>query len=201
MRYGPRWRWAFTVVVAVVVASSLACNAIPGKKVAAEGTKEAGGAAAFPAGVGKMYEELSKVIRARNLPAFMPIFHRDFIFEAADGSATVSVEGQSFEVEPARTKPQAPAAAPSSVAPAAPSAPKAAPAPAGAGTIAAPIPGVVTNLCLAAGDSVEAGQVVLKLEAMKMENDISTPVAGSVKEIKVSEGAEVSDGQVLLVVG
>ena len=34
-----------------------------------------------------MYEELSKVIRARTLPAFMPIFHRDFIFEAADGSA------------------------------------------------------------------------------------------------------------------
>ncbi|MCH2367998.1 MAG: alpha/beta hydrolase-fold protein [Planctomycetes bacterium] len=87
MRYGPRWRWAFTVVAAVVVASSIACNAIPGKKVAAEGTKEAGGAAAFPAGVGKMYEELSKVIRARNLPAFMPIFHRAFIFEAADGSA------------------------------------------------------------------------------------------------------------------
>ena len=123
------------------------------------------------------------------------------VSEAADGSATVSVEGQSFEVEPARTKPQAPAAAPSSVAPAAPSAPKAAPAPAGTGTIAAPIPGVVTKLCVAAGDSVEAGQVVLKLEAMKMENDISTPVAGSVKEIKVSEGAEVSDGQVLLVVG
>ena len=87
MRYGSRWRWPFTLVVAVAVASSLACNAVPAKKVAAEGAKEIAGAAAFPAGVGKMYEELSKVIRARTLPAFMPIFHRDFIFEAADGSA------------------------------------------------------------------------------------------------------------------
>ena len=51
------------------------------------------------------------------------------------------------------------------------------------------------------GDEVSAGQVVLKLEAMKMENDISTAVAGSVKEIAVSEGAEVSDGQLLLTVG
>ena len=84
-------------------------------------------------------------------------------------------------------------------APAAPTV-KAAPMTTGSGTIAAPIPGVVTKLCVAVGDSVEAGQVVLKLEAMKMENDISTPVAGSVAEIKVAEGNEVSDGQVLLVV-
>ena len=87
MRYRPSWSLASTLVVAVVVASSLACNALPAKRVAADSPKEAGGAAAFPAGVGKMYEELSKVIRARTLPAFMPIFHRDFIFEAADGSA------------------------------------------------------------------------------------------------------------------
>ncbi|MEE3198775.1 MAG: hypothetical protein VX254_02000, partial [Planctomycetota bacterium] len=87
MRYRPSWSMACTLVVAVVVASSLACNALPAKKAAADKSKEAGGAAAFPAGVGKMYEELSKVIRARTLPAFMPIFHRDFIFEAADGSA------------------------------------------------------------------------------------------------------------------
>lgn len=87
MRYRPSWSLASTLVVAVVVASSLACNALPAKRAAADSPKEAGGAAAFPAGVGKMYEELSKVIRARTLPAFMPIFHRDFIFEAADGSA------------------------------------------------------------------------------------------------------------------
>ncbi len=87
MRYRPSWSLASTLVVAVVVVSSLACNAVPAKKAAAESSEEAGGAAAFPPGVGKMYEELSKVIRARTLPAFMPIFHRDFIFEAADGSA------------------------------------------------------------------------------------------------------------------
>ena len=87
MRYGSRWRCILALPVAVVFASSLACNAIPAKRVAAEGAREAAGTSAFPPGVGKMYEELSKVIRARTLPAFMPIFHRDFIFEAADGSA------------------------------------------------------------------------------------------------------------------
>jgi len=87
MRYRPSWRLASTLVVAVVFASSLACKAVPAKQAAAESPEKAAGAAAFPAGVGKMYEELSKVIRARTLPAFMPIFHRDYIFEAADGSA------------------------------------------------------------------------------------------------------------------
>ena len=87
MRYRPSRRLASTLVVAVVFASSLACNAVPAKQAVAESPEKAVGAAAFPAGVGKMYEELSKVIRARTLPAFMPIFHRDYIFEAADGSA------------------------------------------------------------------------------------------------------------------
>jgi len=87
MRYRPSRRLAPTLVVAVVFASSIACNAVPAKKAAAESPEKTRSAAAFPAGVGKMYEELSKVIRARTLPAFMPIFHRDYIFEAADGSA------------------------------------------------------------------------------------------------------------------
>jgi glutaconyl-CoA decarboxylase len=76
----------------------------------------------------------------------------------------------------------------------------AAPASGGSGTVTAPIPGVVTKVLVSAGDTVTAGQVVLKLEAMKMENDIATPVAGTVKQVSVADGTEVKDGQLLLVV-
>ncbi len=123
--------------------------------------------------------------------------------DTSAGGAEVSVAGETFHVEPVgRPAPPAPAVAHSTAAgPAAPRAPSAAgPARRGSGTIAAPIPGVVTKVLVAVGDSVETGQVVLKLEAMKMENDISTPVAGTVKQIAVSDGAEVSDGQLLLVI-
>jgi len=50
------------------------------------------------------------------------------------------------------------------------------------------------------GDTVKANQVVLVLEAMKMENEVQTEVAGKVKEVKVKAGETVEGGQVLLVV-
>jgi len=119
--------------------------------------------------------------------------------------ARVTVDGETFDVEPAAgAAPPPPAAAATSTAtpsmPAAP-APVAPRATGGSGSIAAPIPGVVTELCVRVGDTVAANQVVLKLEAMKMENDIATPVAGTVKEIAIGEGAEVKDGQLLMVIG
>jgi len=127
------------------------------------------------------------------------------VSDAAAGGAEVSVEGETFHVEPVgRPAPVAPSVAHSAgAAPAAPIPRAAAPMPpaaGGSGTIAAPIPGVITKVLVAVGDSVKAGQVVLKLEAMKMENDISTPVAGTVKQVAVASGAEVSDGQLLLVI-
>jgi glutaconyl-CoA decarboxylase len=115
------------------------------------------------------------------------------------GGGHVTVEGRTFEVEPLRA---AVAAAPAGAAPAAPPPPRPAAAPAGgSGTIQAPIPGVITKLLVKAGDTVQANQVVLRLEAMKIENDIATPVGGTVKEVAVTEGAEVKDGQLLMVVG
>ncbi|RMD85692.1 MAG: biotin/lipoyl-binding protein [Candidatus Dadabacteria bacterium] len=130
------------------------------------------------------------------------------VTEAAGGVLEVTVEGRTFTVEPAGAAVQPagvapPAAAPAAPAPAATSAQPAGarpPASAGAGSIHAPIPGVVTKILVAEGDQVEANQVVLKLEAMKMENDIATPVAGTVTEIAVREGMEVRDGQKLVVV-
>jgi glutaconyl-CoA decarboxylase len=118
-------------------------------------------------------------------------------------AATVTVEGRSFEVESAISRepsPAAPAAAVAAPAPVSGPPAPAAPVAGGSGTIVAPIPGVVTKVLVEAGDSVTAGQIVLKLEAMKMENDIATPVDGTVKQVSVADGTEVKDGQVLIVV-
>ncbi len=131
------------------------------------------------------------------------------VVDTPGGGATVSVEGRSFEVEavglppaPALQPSAAAAPAPTAAAPtaASPAAPKVA-APTGSGAVVAPIPGVVTQILVKVGDTVSAGQTVLRLEAMKMENDIASAVAGTVKEISVAEGAEVSDGQSLLTIG
>jgi biotin carboxyl carrier protein len=119
------------------------------------------------------------------------------VIEQATG-ARIVVEGHSIEIEPV-----APASVPRQQAAklrraAAPAAPrKAAP---GRGAVVAPIPGVITEVCVTEGDEVEAGQTVVKLEAMKMENDITALMAGVVKKIAVDKGTEVSDGQLLVLV-
>ena len=51
------------------------------------------------------------------------------------------------------------------------------------------------------GDAVKNGQVVLILEAMKMENEIFSPCDGTVKEVRINEGAAVQPGEVLVVIG
>ena len=73
-------------------------------------------------------------------------------------------------------------------------------APAGAGSITAPMPGKVLKILVAQGAAVTAGQLVIILEAMKMENEIFTTVAGSVSQICCKEGDTVSTGDTLLVV-
>jgi biotin carboxyl carrier protein len=122
------------------------------------------------------------------------------VTDSAGGGAHVVVEGRSFEVEPAAMAHAAAGGTDTTVAPTRP-APVASPAGAGSGQILAPIPGVVTKILVMVGDVVEAGQVVLKLEAMKMENDINAPLAGTVKQVAISEGAEVRDGQLLVSIG
>jgi len=62
------------------------------------------------------------------------------------------------------------------------------------------IPGVVSDLRVSKGDKVEAGSVLLLLEAMKMENEIYTPSEGVVKEIFVEVGQQVSRGERLVLV-
>jgi len=121
--------------------------------------------------------------------------------EIRDGSTA----SQSVQVATAPTA--APAAAPAAPAAQAPApAPKAAApepkvsneVPAGAKTITAPMPGTILNVSVNTGDVVKKGQVLLILEAMKMENEIVAPNDGKIASINVSKGASVNAGDVLL---
>jgi biotin carboxyl carrier protein len=124
------------------------------------------------------------------------------VVEGAAGQAQVTVEGQTFAIEPVAGAVTTPVAAPIAAAPPLPAAPRpAAPVAAGAGDVVAPIPGVITKVLVKVGDPVQAGQTVVKLEAMKMENDIACATAGTVKEVAVREGSEVADGQLLVAIG
>jgi methylmalonyl-CoA carboxyltransferase small subunit len=62
----------------------------------------------------------------------------------------------------------------------------------------APISGTVTKVVADAGVEVSAGQVLLVLEAMKMETEITAPVAGTVAEVHVEPGEAVAGGQILV---
>jgi acetyl-CoA/propionyl-CoA carboxylase biotin carboxyl carrier protein len=71
---------------------------------------------------------------------------------------------------------------------------------AGSGTITAPMQGTIVKVLVATGDTVEIGQSVLVLEAMKMENHINAERAGTVTDVRVAEGDTVGTGDVLLVI-
>lgn len=92
----------------------------------------------------------------------------------------------------------APKPAPAAPAPvAAPAPAPAAPKPAG-NAVTAPLPGTVTKFCVKVGDTVKAGDTVLMLEAMKMENSITAESAGTVKALLVEPGTQVQSGQALI---
>jgi len=71
----------------------------------------------------------------------------------------------------------------------------------GEGTVIAPMQGLIVKIPVKAGDEVKLGDVVAVLEAMKMQNDIVTTVAGRVSQVYVKEGEVVSPNQPLLAVG
>lgn len=129
----------------------------------------------------------------------------------------VTLNGRTYEVEveagkamlldeyeaivPAAAPVAAPAAAPAPVA-----APAAAPAPAAAAPVAgeavsAPMPGNILKVNVTAGQAVKEGDVLVVLEAMKMENEILAPKACTVKQVLVSKGATVDTGATLVVLG
>lgn len=67
--------------------------------------------------------------------------------------------------------------------------------------IKAPIPGKIVSIKCKVNDTVKRGQVLLVLEAMKMENEIYSGSSGVVKEIKVNEGDFVQPGAILILIG
>ncbi|AYO30194.1 biotin/lipoyl-binding protein [Biomaibacter acetigenes] len=81
-------------------------------------------------------------------------------------------------------------------APATAPAPKKA-APAGKATITAPMPGTILSVKVKEGSKVSKGDVIMILEAMKMENEILAPQDGIISSIDVSEGASVNTGDIL----
>ena len=102
----------------------------------------------------------------------------------------VNVNGTAYEVE-IEEMTGAPAAAPVA-------APAAAPAASGAGeSITSPMPGNILAVNVAAGDMVKKGQVLMILEAMKMENEIMAPRDGKVTAVAVAKGAAVESGALL----
>lgn len=121
----------------------------------------------------------------------------------------ITLNGKAYEIEveeiseseaKSASSEKAPVAAP--VAKAAPAAAPAAkssavPVSGGAGSVNAPMPGTILRVNKNVGDSVNAGQSVVVLEAMKMENDINSPKAGVVKALYVNKGDTVASGQVL----
>jgi biotin carboxyl carrier protein len=72
---------------------------------------------------------------------------------------------------------------------------------AGDAIIRAPMPGMVVNVLAMEGQVVERGQAVAVLEAMKMENDLTTPRAGIVKNVRVAKGQTVNQGDTLVIIG
>jgi len=69
------------------------------------------------------------------------------------------------------------------------------------GSILAPIPGLVLQFLVEVGDSVNAGDPVLILEAMKMESEITSTATGKVKKLNVKEGSSVQEGEALIEIG
>lgn len=104
----------------------------------------------------------------------------------------VAVEELGAGVAPVAATPAPVAAA--APAPAAPAAPAAA---AGSIEVAAPMPGKILNVKASVGTAVKKGDVILILEAMKMENDVVAPEDGTVASINVSAGDAVEAGDVL----
>ena len=122
----------------------------------------------------------------------------------------VTVNGKAYDVDVEEMGAGAPAAAPAPVvaqapvsapAPVVAPAPAAAPVAAGAGSIESPMPGKVLKILVSQGAPVTAGQLVLILEAMKMENEIYASVAGTVTQLGCKEGDSVNTGDTLLVIG
>ncbi len=121
--------------------------------------------------------------------------------EVRDGSAAPAMTGTPYVAPAAAPAPvQAPAAVQAQAAPAAPAAEKKAVSGGAAGSvkITAPMPGTILKVSVNPGDQIKKGQVLLILEAMKMENEIVAPSEGTVATVNVNRGTSVNAGDLLV---
>lgn len=128
----------------------------------------------------------------------------------------INVNGNQYEVEveevtdgavssqpqarPSQPAPKAERPAPKPAKEAKAEAPKKVVASAGAEVVKSPMPGTILNINVNEGDSVKEGQILLILEAMKMENEIVAPRDGKVASIAVSKGVSVNTGDDMVVI-
>ncbi|WP_300861137.1 biotin/lipoyl-containing protein [uncultured Oscillibacter sp.] len=107
----------------------------------------------------------------------------------------VTVNGTAYEIELEELTGAAPAPAAAAPAPA-----PAAAAPAGGEQVTSPMPGTILDVKVSQGASVKKGDVLMILEAMKMENEIMCPCDGKVASILASKGMAVESGTLLCVI-
>jgi len=136
------------------------------------------------------------------------------IEEFGPKEAKISVNGNTYEVglkdlgeqiiiEHAAFAAPAPAktqTAPQVSAPAPSTAPVSSGPASGNAQVIAPLPGLILNVLVKVGDKVNAGQKIMIMEAMKMENDITAGISGTVKTLNVKNGDNISEGDVLAVI-
>lgn len=134
--------------------------------------------------------------------------YRAQVRELTPDYATVDVDGKEYRVDlvqlarratagrqpPADRNPSAPPPVQRPIAPAAPRGL----APGGEGVITAPMPGLVVAIKVKEAEKVQAGQVLLVMEAMKMENAVRAPYTGTVARVFVREGASIGEGDRLI---
>lgn len=100
------------------------------------------------------------------------------VYQAGAQEWTFTWQGRTFQVKAVKSRGTGPAAG-------------------AGGAVKSPMNGVVVKLAAAAGEVVEQGQVILVLEAMKMENEVTAPVSGKLTRVEVSAGQVVGANQLL----
>ena len=119
---------------------------------------------------------------------------KNYIVEVEVAEPMSTQEFQSYA--PAPAAPAAPALE------ATPSTAPAAPVVVGDGTaVDAPMPGTILKVCVSQGQQVKEGDVLVVLEAMKMENEIMAPKGGTIKQVLVTKGTSVDTGAPLVLIG
>ena len=117
----------------------------------------------------------------------------------------ITVDGKTYEMDVeligsngACAAPVQAQSKPVKAAPVAAAAPKASkPVNAGSGSVTAPMPGTILKVNKSEGESVKSGEVVLVLEAMKMENEITAPSDGIISSLSLTAGSTVAGGDLL----